>query len=291
MDALHNPDVAGAAAGCFMLDGEDDLLNFSLDDGEEEKENKNPSPFLKDPYSFSPSNTLISHQDDDLSRSPSFPEFEEELEWLSNKDAFPAVETCFDLLSETPDFDGLNHQSPVSVLENSSSSSNSNGSNSSNGSAVMSCCGNLKVPSSFPVRPRSQRRRRKRRSGFGDLPSQEWQWWNHVNIKSNRQEVALPPVPVKANTSATIGRRCLHCQADQTPQWRAGPMGPKTLCNACGVRYKSGRLVPEYRPASSPTFSAALHSNSHRKIVEMRRQKQPGMGGIMANGSCGYRVG
>ena len=22
-----------------------------------------------------------------------------------------------------------------------------------------------------------------------------------------------------------------------TPVWRAGPYGPKTLCNACGVRY------------------------------------------------------
>ena len=22
-----------------------------------------------------------------------------------------------------------------------------------------------------------------------------------------------------------------------TPVWRAGPSGPKTLCNACGVRY------------------------------------------------------
>lgn len=51
-------------------------------------------------------------------------------------------------------------------------------------------------------------------------------------------------------------------------------MGPKTLCNACGVRYKSGRLVPEYRPAASPTFVVSKHSNSHRKVIEMRRQKE-----------------
>ena len=51
-------------------------------------------------------------------------------------------------------------------------------------------------------------------------------------------------------------------------------MGPKTLCNACGVRYKSGRLVPEYRPASSPTFMLTKHSNSHRKVLELRRQKE-----------------
>ncbi|KAI9097763.1 hypothetical protein K1719_025534 [Acacia pycnantha] len=70
------------------------------------------------------------------------------------------------------------------------------------------------------------------------------------------------------------GRQCLHCATDKTPQWRTGPMGPKTLCNACGVRYKSGRLVPEYRPAASPTFMLTKHSNSHRKVMELRRQKE-----------------
>ncbi|GAU48465.1 hypothetical protein TSUD_324150 [Trifolium subterraneum] len=65
-------------------------------------------------------------------------------------------------------------------------------------------------------------------------------------------------------------RRCTHCLSQKTPQWRAGPLGPKTLCNACGVRYKSGRLLPEYRPAKSPTFVSYLHSNSHKKVMEMR---------------------
>ncbi|KAE8650722.1 GATA transcription factor 4 [Cucumis sativus] len=77
-----------------------------------------------------------------------------------------------------------------------------------------------------------------------------------------------------AKPETTSGRKCLHCAAEKTPQWRTGPMGPKTLCNACGVRYKSGRLVPEYRPASSPTFVSTKHSNSHRKVMELRRQKE-----------------
>jgi hypothetical protein len=80
---------------------------------------------------------------------------------------------------------------------------------------------------------------------------------------------AQPPPPASAE-----GRRCLHCETDKTPQWRTGPTGPKTLCNACGVRYKSGRLVPEYRPAASPTFVMSKHSNSHRKVLELRRQKE-----------------
>lgn len=203
---------------------------------------------------------------------------EEELEWLSNKDAFPAVETCFGILSDNPELI-LNHQSPISVLENSISSSNSN----SNATSLASCCNSLKIPINYPVRARSKRRRR-RRSGFSQFPM--------LLTFKNKQDLplSLPSSPIISNSGATLGRRCLHCQADKTPQWRAGPMGPKTLCNACGVRYKSGRLLPEYRPANSPTFSNVLHSNSHRKVVEMRKQKQGGGGGIEVS-VCGYRVG
>ncbi|CAN1168413.1 GATA transcription factor 9 [Linum perenne] len=81
------------------------------------------------------------------------------------------------------------------------------------------------------------------------------------------------PHPNRGSMGSEV-RRCLHCATEKTPQWRTGPMGPKTLCNACGVRYKSGRLVPEYRPAASPTFVPAKHSNSHRKVVELRRQRE-----------------
>ncbi|KAL8504066.1 hypothetical protein ACS0TY_022703 [Phlomoides rotata] len=85
---------------------------------------------------------------------------------------------------------------------------------------------------------------------------------------------AVKPSATALSPTGGEGRRCLHCASDKTPQWRTGPMGPKTLCNACGVRYKSGRLVPEYRPASSPTFVLTKHSNSHRKVMELRRQKE-----------------
>lgn len=73
----------------------------------------------------------------------------------------------------------------------------------------------------------------------------------------------------------TVAKKCAHCEVTKTPQWREGPMGPKTLCNACGVRYRSGRLYPEYRPAASPTFVPSVHSNSHKKVVEMRTKGKP----------------
>ncbi|XP_010414542.1 PREDICTED: putative GATA transcription factor 13 isoform X1 [Camelina sativa] len=78
----------------------------------------------------------------------------------------------------------------------------------------------------------------------------------------------------KRKKQKSPARKCTHCETTRTPQWREGPRGPKTLCNACGVRFRSGRLFPEYRPASSPTFVPTVHSNMHRKIVEMRRKDE-----------------
>lgn len=78
--------------------------------------------------------------------------------------------------------------------------------------------------------------------------------------------------PCKPEAHSQQPRRCTHCLSQRTPQWRAGPLGPKTLCNACGVRFKSGRLFPEYRPAKSPSFLGSIHSNSHKKVLEMRGQ-------------------
>ena len=44
---------------------------------------------------------------------------------------------------------------------------------------------------------------------------------------------------VSAVGEETRIRGCLHCGVCTTPQWREGPLGPKTLCNKCGVRYKA----------------------------------------------------
>ncbi|CAH8385600.1 unnamed protein product [Eruca vesicaria subsp. sativa] len=49
-----------------------------------------------------------------------------------------------------------------------------------------------------------------------------------------------------------LARRCANCDTTSTPLWRNGPRGPKSLCNACGIRFKK-----EERRAS-----AAGNSNS-----------------------------
>ncbi|XP_058738490.1 GATA transcription factor 16-like [Vicia villosa] len=38
-----------------------------------------------------------------------------------------------------------------------------------------------------------------------------------------------------------IKKCCADCKTTKTPLWRGGPNGPKTLCNACGIRYRKRR--------------------------------------------------
>ncbi|XP_039141474.1 GATA transcription factor 4 [Dioscorea cayenensis subsp. rotundata] len=118
-------------------------------------------------------------------------------------------------------------------------------------------------------------------SSSSDLPSHAGKKdTNNYNNNNNNGSINSKGKSCAAGGEASGGgggggvRRCTHCASEKTPQWRTGPLGPKTLCNACGVRYKSGRLVPEYRPAASPTFVLTQHSNSHRKVLELRRQKE-----------------
>ncbi|CAL1384412.1 unnamed protein product [Linum trigynum] len=249
-----------ATAPCSI----DDFLNFASDIGEEDDEQTPSNPGRRSssvkPDGVGPSPFDFS---DPLTEFP-----EEELEWISNKEAFPALETFVDIVSEHPGSLPKQH-SPVSVLENSTTSSHSSnrGSGSGLGSGfIMSYCRSLQAP---VKKARRSKRRLKCRT---DIQDPRQYWWNHDKFLRGGG----------GRKSSTAGRKCEHCGSEKTPQWRAGPSGAKTLCNACGVRFKSGRLVPEYRPANSPTFSMELHSNSHRKVLEIRKKKHGGSDGFVA---------
>ncbi|OIW05811.1 hypothetical protein TanjilG_23597 [Lupinus angustifolius] len=159
--------------------------------------------------------------------------------------------------------------SPVSVFESSSSSSVENS--------------NFDLPVIPLKRPRGKRLRL---SSFNQLlslpfisPSPDFETQASGKLKTRvkrqrKKDLLLLPDHCEMkrllSQESDVFGKCTHCEVTETPQWREGPMGPKTLCNACGVRYRSGRLFPEYRPAASPTFVASLHSNSHKKVIEMR---------------------
>jgi hypothetical protein len=58
-----------------------------------------------------------------------------------------------------------------------------------------------------------------------------------------------------APVDSSVMKRCLNCGSTGTPQWRRGPEGAGTLCNACGVKWKHGKLVLPKKPASSSSAS------------------------------------
>ena len=51
---------------------------------------------------------------------------------------------------------------------------------------------------------------------------------------------------------------CLQCGTTQSPEWRAGPEGPKTLCNACGLAYykKNKKLAQAEKKAAASAVEA-----------------------------------
>ncbi|KAL3679727.1 hypothetical protein R1sor_022683 [Riccia sorocarpa] len=81
---------------------------------------------------------------------------------------------------------------------------------------------------------------------------------------------------VASSSAKTVARTCAHCNTQKTPLWRNGPNGPKSLCNACGIRFKKagkknnpstgssselGSPLP-VSPTSAKTVKRKKHSNS-----------------------------
>lgn len=53
--------------------------------------------------------------------------------------------------------------------------------------------------------------------------------------RPKRSESAAKPASIQ-------NRKCLNCFCTSTPMWRRGPDGTASLCNACGVKFKAGKL-------------------------------------------------
>uniref|UniRef100_A0A7N0UBA6 GATA-type domain-containing protein n=1 Tax=Kalanchoe fedtschenkoi TaxID=63787 RepID=A0A7N0UBA6_KALFE len=79
-----------------------------------------------------------------------------------------------------------------------------------------------------------------------------------------------------------VARRCANCDATSTPLWRNGPKGPKSLCNACGIRYKkeerrasaaasngSGASAMESQYASSEHYYSNQSYTHHHQSQKM----------------------
>ncbi|KAK8587089.1 hypothetical protein V6N13_086095 [Hibiscus sabdariffa] len=56
-----------------------------------------------------------------------------------------------------------------------------------------------------------------------------------------------------------LARRCANCDTTSTPLWRNGPRGPKSLCNACGIRFKK----EERRASAANANNSSMPEQQH----------------------------
>ncbi|KAA1068349.1 blue light receptor [Puccinia graminis f. sp. tritici] len=94
--------------------------------------------------------------------------------------------------------------------------------------------------------------KKKKKTEEPDEPAEEDS--HHAAKDSDPEDDVHPPLPLSApplepvdsaqrtrvrgpNKRERVDFLCLDCGVTQSPEWRKGPMGRKTLCNACGLRY------------------------------------------------------
>ncbi|KAJ4851472.1 hypothetical protein Tsubulata_014143 [Turnera subulata] len=66
-----------------------------------------------------------------------------------------------------------------------------------------------------------------------------------------------------ANNDPLLARRCANCDTTSTPLWRNGPRGPKSLCNACGIRFKKEERRATAANANNTSANASGSMEQH----------------------------
>ncbi|KAL5091380.1 hypothetical protein Trisim1_002991 [Trichoderma cf. simile WF8] len=96
----------------------------------------------------------------------------------------------------------------------------------------------------------------------------------------------------KRRSSAALPKRCHSCNRIDTPLWRRGPDGERTLCNACGLHYARKRQLearslgpkPEERDAvDAAEMMRGFERDMLRDEAELRDLRQEAIKGREAN--------
>ncbi|KAK7262862.1 hypothetical protein RJT34_30443 [Clitoria ternatea] len=118
----------------------------------------------------------------------------------------------------------------------------------------VDCTLSLGTPSTRLTEDQEKRNRHQRRSSVTNF------CWDLLQSKHNnipsQSKSKRPTTNANPNTNdPLLARRCANCDTTSTPLWRNGPRGPKSLCNACGIRFKK-----EERRASAAAATSAAAS-------------------------------
>ncbi|EOY11597.1 GATA transcription factor 15, putative [Theobroma cacao] len=83
-----------------------------------------------------------------------------------------------------------------------------------------------------------------------------------MGVMDLREKKSLSEVVMMSENNKKF---CTDCKTTKTPLWRGGPAGPKSLCNACGIRYRKKRramLGLNKGPEKKKERSQSSHSSS-----------------------------
>jgi len=69
---------------------------------------------------------------------------------------------------------------------------------------------------------------------------------------------SVKPGIKKKSRKRQVGRICTHCSTAKTTEWRMGPEGRGTLCNACGLRYRKKLLLDGQKDSTSKISMSML---------------------------------
>ncbi|KZV15004.1 GATA transcription factor 22-like [Dorcoceras hygrometricum] len=67
-------------------------------------------------------------------------------------------------------------------------------------------------------------------------------------------------------------RVCSDCNTTRTPLWRSGPNGPKSLCNACGIKQRKARRAA--MAAASSANGAVFPADKPRALFKIKMQHE-----------------
>ncbi|KAH8116311.1 hypothetical protein DFH11DRAFT_1687940 [Phellopilus nigrolimitatus] len=91
--------------------------------------------------------------------------------------------------------------------------------------------------------------------------------FENISPKLSSKQSEAAPVPE--------GQTCLGCGATSTPEWRRGPLGPRTLCNACGLVY--AKLIKK-RSQEPNSITTPNQTHSHSMHFQTISEEAPSFG-------------
>ena len=80
----------------------------------------------------------------------------------------------------------------------------------------------------------------------------------------------------KSGNGSNGMKKCLYCGSKSTPMWRRGPQGAGTLCNACGVKWKHGKILCGNDAPNQSSTTLVSPSSTQAKESHPRRNSGKG---------------